>query len=146
MRHSPDKLSNYHSFNPFFRRFEMRKCSSYTLLLASLCLAWSLTNAQGSGSSPAEVSKHPEITEQEKLVPCSECHQQATPEVYEQWFNSSHDPGMVRCSQCHGTYENFKVEPATSVCATCHMDMIEKCPKDQKCWACHRPHSFKRAD
>ncbi|MBU0663755.1 MAG: multiheme C-type cytochrome [Proteobacteria bacterium] len=124
----------------------MRKCSGFTLLLASLCLALICACAQDSGSSPSESIKHPEITEQEKLLPCSECHQQATPEVYEQWFNSLHGIGMVKCYQCHGTYENFKVEPATSVCATCHMDMIEKCPKDQKCWACHTPHSFKRAN
>lgn len=123
----------------------MRKSSSFTLLLASLCLAWSCASAQSSGDSVSNIVHHPEITEQEKLLPCSECHQQTTPEVYEQWFNSSHGIGMVKCYQCHGTYENFKVEPAISDCAVCHIKMVEKCPKDQKCWACHTPHSFKRA-
>jgi hypothetical protein len=122
----------------------MRKFSSFTMLLASLCLTW--TCAQSFGASAPATGKHPEITEQEKLLPCAECHQQATPEVYDQWFNSLHGIGMVKCYQCHGTYENFTVEPAVSVCATCHEKMIAKCPKDKKCWACHIPHSFKQAD
>jgi hypothetical protein len=122
----------------------MRKSTVFTLLLAALCLALTFASAQGSNDSISPIVKHPEITEQEKLLPCSECHQQATPEVYEQWFNSLHGIGMVKCYQCHGTYENFKVEPAVSDCATCHVDMVEKCPQDKKCWACHTPHSFKQ--
>lgn len=123
----------------------MRKSSSFTLLLASLCLALTFTSAQGSKGKPSEAVQHPKITEQEKLIPCFECHQQATPEVYKEWFSSLHGIGMVKCYQCHGTYENFKVEPAVADCATCHADMVDKCPKDKKCWSCHTPHSFKRA-
>ena len=121
----------------------MRKCSRFTLLLASLCLVWSCAGAHGAEGGASQTGKHPEITEQEKLIPCSECHQAATPDVYDQWFNSLHGIGMVKCYQCHGTYENFRVEPAISACAACHEKMINKCPKDRKCWACHIPHSFK---
>ena len=124
----------------------MRTSSRLTLLLASLCLVWTCASALGSEGSASKTGKHPEITEQEKLVACDECHQKATPDIYKQWFDSLHGIGMVKCYQCHGTFENFNVEPAVSVCATCHEKMVEKCPKDQKCWACHKPHSFKRAN
>jgi hypothetical protein len=118
----------------------------FTLLLVSLCLAWGGANVQAAAGAASPTGKHPEITEQEKLTDCAECHQQATPGVYKQWFDSSHGIGMVKCYQCHGTYENFKTTPAISDCAVCHVNMVNKCPKDKPCWACHTPHSFKRAD
>lgn len=124
----------------------MRTSSRFTLLFASLCLVCTCASVQGATSNASNTDKHPEITEQEKLLPCDECHQQATPDVYKQWFASLHGIGMVKCYQCHGTYENFKITPAISACAACHVNMVEKCPKDKPCWACHAPHSFKRAN
>jgi hypothetical protein len=123
----------------------MRKYFRFTLLFASLCLVCACASAEAAKGSTAKTSKHPKITEQEKLIDCAECHQQATPEVYKQWFDSLHGIGMVKCYQCHGTFENFKVTPTVSACASCHANMVEKCPKDKPCWTCHAPHSFKRA-
>lgn len=124
----------------------MQKSFRFTLLLASLCLVCVCASAQAAKSKASQASKHPAVTEQEKLIDCAECHLQATPEVHKQWFDSSHGIGMVKCYQCHGTYENFKKTPAISDCAVCHVNMVEKCPKDKKCWECHTPHLFKRTD
>lgn len=123
----------------------MSKSFRLPLLFAALCLVCTCSAALAAKSKAAKASKHPEITEQEKLMDCAECHLQATPEVHKQWFDSSHGIGMVKCYQCHGTYENFVVTPTMATCATCHVNMIDKCPKDKKCWECHTPHSFKRA-
>ncbi len=124
----------------------MRMNFHLPLLFTFLCLVYTSADAESSVVNKSQTGKHPEITEQEKFLSCDECHQQATPDVYKQWFDSSHGIGMVKCYQCHGTYENFKVTPAISDCATCHVNMVEKCPKDKPCWACHTPHSFKRAN
>jgi len=124
----------------------MKKLFGLNLLLAVFFLLWACAGSENGGMvSEAVASTHPEISEQEKLLPCFECHQEATPEIYEEWFNSLHGIGMVKCYQCHGTYENFKTEPEASDCMVCHADQIEKCPKDKKCWSCHNVHTFKRA-
>lgn len=117
-----------------------------TLPLIALCLLCTCTSVHGAENNASKTGIHPEMTEQEKLLPCDECHQQATPDVYRQWFDSSHGIGMVKCYQCHGTYENLKTTPAISDCAVCHVKMVEKCPKDKPCWSCHIPHSFKPAN
>lgn len=86
---------------------------------------------------------HPELSEDEKLIACSECHKEATPEVYEEWFKSRHGLAMVKCFQCHGTFETFH-EVTRETCRTCHAKAYDNCPKDKMCWECHSPHFFKR--
>ena len=86
---------------------------------------------------------HPELSEQEMLMACSECHREVTPELEKEWFDSVHGIAMVKCYQCHGTFETFVVTPTREDCATCHLDMIDKCSQDKPCWECHVPHSFK---
>lgn len=86
---------------------------------------------------------HPELSEQEMLMACSDCHRETTPEIEKEWFDSVHGIAMVKCYQCHGTFETFKVTPTKEDCATCHLDMLDKCPQDKPCWECHVPHSFK---
>jgi len=123
----------------------MKKLFGFNLLLAVFFLSWVCAGAGDSGSvGVSATSAHPEITEQEKLLPCFECHKEATPEVYNEWFDSLHGIGMVKCYQCHGTYENMKIEPEASDCMVCHVDQIKKCPQDKKCWSCHTAHTFKR--
>lgn len=90
-----------------------------------------------------EKSMHPELTEQEMLVACAECHREATPEVEKEWYDSVHGIAMVKCYQCHGTFETFALTPTKQNCATCHTNMLDKCPQDKNCWECHVPHSFK---
>ncbi|HEB50679.1 MAG TPA: hypothetical protein ENI89_08730 [Desulfobulbus sp.] len=77
-------------------------------------------------------------------IPCSQCHREATPEVYSQWYNSAHGIAMVKCYQCHGTFETFRLTPKRDNCAVCHEKMMQKCPADRACWQCHLPHSFRR--
>ncbi len=85
---------------------------------------------------------HPELTEQEQLIACADCHSEATPEVQKEWFDSVHGIAMVKCYQCHGTFGEFVVTPSKENCATCHADMMDKEP-NTLCWECHVPHSFK---
>ncbi|MCB2180618.1 MAG: multiheme C-type cytochrome [Desulfobulbaceae bacterium] len=86
---------------------------------------------------------HPELTDQQKLIACSECHKSETPDIYDEWYQSLHGIGMVKCYQCHGTFENMAVVPQKSDCAVCHTAAMEKCPADKLCWECHTPHTFK---
>lgn len=87
--------------------------------------------------------QHPELSAQEKLIACADCHREATPEIEQQWHNSVHGIAMVKCYECHGTYETFAVTPSRQTCAVCHADMLKKCPQDRPCWECHVPHTFK---
>lgn len=123
----------------------MKKLFAFNLLLAIFFLLWACAGSENSAMvRNAVAAEHPEISDQEKLLPCSECHKEATPDIYDEWFNSLHGIGMVKCYQCHGTYENMKTEPAASDCMVCHADQIKKCPQDKKCWSCHTAHTFKR--
>lgn len=108
-------------------------------ILAALGLMLlSVTAAAASG----EKAGHPQLSEQEQLMDCADCHKSATPEVEKEWFNSVHGLAMVKCYQCHGTFGEFAVTPKREDCATCHADMLDKEP-NTPCWECHVPHSFK---
>ncbi|WP_456434291.1 cytochrome c3 family protein [Thermosulfuriphilus sp.] len=97
---------------------------------------------QSPAVSQTKVSGHPELSENEKLIACSSCHREVTPEIYEQWYNSVHGLDNVKCFQCHGTYENFRAIPQVSQCSICHMDQFRKMPPDKTCWQCHPAHKF----
>ncbi|MFW5906181.1 MAG: multiheme C-type cytochrome [Desulfobia sp.] len=90
----------------------------------------------------ADRHNHPELSEQDRLIPCQQCHKKVTPEVYKEWYKSDHGIAMVKCYQCHGSFENFRLTPAISACDSCHSDMVEKCPTKKPCWGCHTPHKF----
>jgi len=96
-----------------------------------------------------EKAVHPELTAQEQLIDCAECHRSATPEVEKDWHDSLHGIGMVKCYQCHGTFGDFMVTPTRENCAVCHADKLENHAeklgkaKETACWECHVPHSFK---
>lgn len=95
-------------------------------------------------ASGGEKAGHPDMSEQEMLVACSDCHRDATPEIEKEWYNSVHGIGMVKCYQCHGTFETFVVTPTEQNCAICHTNMAEQKHTEGKvCWECHVPHSFK---
>ena len=115
-----------------------------TILLVIFCLvscqAWHGQHKRlPSGQS---LLAHPELSEQEKLIPCASCHKEVTPEIYAQWYKSRHGLDNVKCFQCHGTYENFQVEPSVGRCASCHAKEVRHSPRDKKCWACHPAHKF----
>ncbi len=89
-----------------------------------------------------KVQAHPELTEQEKLIACSQCHKDVTPEVYEEWYNSVHGIANVKCFQCHGTFEDFHVTPQMKKCEACHAREVEHSPRGRSCWDCHPSHRF----
>lgn len=110
------------------------------LVLALLGLAVLVVTAT---AGDKEKTGHPRLSAQEMLRDCADCHREATPAVEKEWFNSVHGIAMVKCYQCHGTFENFAVTPTKETCGTCHSDMLQKCPQDKPCWECHVPHTFK---
>ena len=109
---------------------------SFAVLAILLCAAAPVT-------ANTETASHPELSEQEMLIACSDCHKESTPDIEQEWYNSVHGIAMVKCYQCHGTFESFKATPTRENCGTCHADRLIKYPGDQPCWECHVPHSFK---
>ncbi|ADW17541.1 hypothetical protein Despr_1378 [Desulfobulbus propionicus DSM 2032] len=87
---------------------------------------------------------HPPLSEQDQYIACDQCHAETTPELHKEWFDSRHGVAMVKCYQCHGTFETFRVTPQPQDCAACHENMMHKCPQDKPCWQCHVPHSFNK--
>jgi len=88
------------------------------------------------------ICKHPKLSPQQKLIACATCHKEVTPNIYKQWYNSGHGLDNVKCFQCHGTYENFRVVPDISTCAACHAKQCAKTVSDKTCWQCHPAHRF----
>jgi uncharacterized paraquat-inducible protein A len=84
---------------------------------------------------------HPMVTEQDKLMPCHECHKTSTPRVYQEWFESVHGIGNVKCYQCHGTFENMQRVPDVNRCAVCHAEAFGH-SENKPCWQCHKAHRF----
>ncbi len=89
-----------------------------------------------------KVQTHPELTEQEKLIACSQCHKDVTPEIYNEWYSSVHGIANVKCFQCHGTFESFHVTPQMKKCEACHAREVAHAPKGRSCWDCHPSHKF----
>lgn len=114
------------------------QCAGFVLALLGLALV-AVTVMAGDG----QTAVHPQLSEQEMLIDCAVCHKEATPQVEQEWFDSVHGIAMVKCYQCHGTFENFQVTPSKETCGTCHADMLNKCPQEKQCWECHVPHAFK---
>lgn len=85
---------------------------------------------------------HVELTEQEMLTPCAECHREVTPEIVDAWFDSSHGIANVKCYQCHGTYEDMERVPDMVRCSFCHADKIDNHGASMACWQCHPAHRF----
>jgi len=117
-------------------------------MIISILLAASAVLGGGSALMAGQEGKavsegHADLTDQQMLIACSDCHQTETPDIYNQWYDSLHGIGMVKCYQCHGTFENLVVVPEKSVCVVCHSAAMEKCPPDKLCWDCHQPHTFK---
>ena len=85
---------------------------------------------------------HPEVSEQEKLMPCFECHKEATPDIEKEWYNSRHGIANVKCYQCHGTFENMEKEPSDDRCYVCHAGAKNHTKPGKACWECHPAHNF----
>ena len=106
------------------------------IMLAALTACTSLQKITGSAG-------HPKLSEQDMLIACSECHQKATPQVYTEWYASTHGLGNVKCYQCHGTYEALQTTPdMAQSCGSCHADKLGAHTGDQTCWECHSAHNF----
>ncbi len=117
----------------------------YHLFFACLVFTF-MAGCAGAGHNQASTSGatgHPALSEQEKLVACSDCHMDVTPDIYKQWFNSRHGLDKVKCFQCHGTFEDMKVSPDETSCAACHNAQFHTTVKGRTCWTCHPEHGFR---
>ena len=98
--------------------------------------------AAGAAIKAVKTEGHPEVSEQEKLTPCFECHKEATPDIEKEWYNSGHGIANVKCYQCHGTFENMKKVPSDDNCYVCHANAKNHTKPGKTCWACHPAHNF----
>lgn len=109
------------------------------------CLAIGLSllafSAEAKKQDVIKRGTHPEVTEQDKLMPCHECHKTSTPKIYQEWFESVHGIGNVKCYQCHGTFENMQRVPDVNRCAVCHAEAFGH-SENKPCWECHKTHRF----
>ncbi len=112
------------------------------MLVITIAMASACTAGASKKATTTKAGTHPELSAQEKLTPCAQCHKDATPEVYKEWFDSVHGIAKVKCYQCHGTYEELKTSPDETHCAACHNAQYQKRPSDRKCWDCHPAHRF----
>lgn len=114
-----------------------------TILPAVFLLSAALAAcAPQNGGTAAAGKGHPPLSEQDQLVACADCHRKATPEIAREWFDSSHGVAMVKCYQCHGTFEGLRTTPSLDACAICHSGQFEHAG-GKKCWECHPSHGFK---
>ena len=117
----------------------MKKQVLMALALVTLVALAACSNMQVTSAKEG----HSTLSEQEMLIACSECHQKVTPTVYNEWYDSTHGIGQVKCYQCHGTYENLRVSPdMIQSCGACHTDKLGDHTGKQTCWECHDVHSF----
>jgi hypothetical protein len=100
------------------------------------------TQAPPAPAKQGVAADHPQLTAQEMLVACNECHMEATPDLYAEWYGSTHGIGFVKCYQCHGTFEQMMTTPRNSDCAVCHAGMLGEHTGSQACWQCHPAHTF----
>ena len=109
-----------------------------------------LTGFIVAGSGLALADQHPVPPNVIQNLPpqqqqCRVCHQQTTPETYQEWAKSKHFVANVRCFQCHGTFEDFHKTPPIEKCAACHYNEVETMQQKApgfKCWTCHTAHVF----
>ncbi len=126
----------------------MRKWSLMLIfVLSAVLVACSTTTSTAKKGAPGptakvQVDQHPPLSQQEKLVPCSQCHKDVTPNVYKEWYASLHGLDNVKCFQCHGTFEDFHVTPPIMKCEACHAQQVEKMKVKKACWECHPAHGF----
>lgn len=126
------------------RRRTVKKREGIISAVLSLVFIGTLLMAVSVIAGDKDKVVHPELSEQEMLVSCADCHKEATPEIEKEWYDSVHGIAMVKCYQCHGTFETFQVTPPQSNCETCHVAMADKKhTEDKPCWECHVPHLFK---
>ncbi len=119
-----------------------KQISRLCMLFIAIVMVCACAAGTSKKATAMKTGGHPELSAQEKLTPCATCHKDATPEVYNQWYDSVHGIANVKCYQCHGTYEDLKASPDETNCAACHSAQYQKRPKDKKCWDCHPAHHF----
>ncbi len=92
-----------------------------------------------------EDDEHTEIDEEMANMTCVECHQEYSPEVTENWFDSKHGMNNVKCFVCHGDLEEtFVLHPKPDRCIGCHADQVSSLAHDsmaaKDCFSCHDGH------
>ncbi len=81
---------------------------------------------------------------------CYECHKLHTPRIAQNWYESKHGFGLMKCFVCHGQPDGkgsvpFAVVPdVKTVCRKCHEPAMKRMEKkfgiDPDCYTCHPFH------
>ncbi|RMD99232.1 MAG: hypothetical protein D6814_05965 [Calditrichaeota bacterium] len=103
----------------------------------------SARNVQSPLKHKAIDEKHPEV---DFSISCYECHTEATPEITQQWHNSTHGKVNIKCFICHGDGEQeFSAKPTTDRCLACHSRQEVDFSKTEasSCFSCHNGHTLK---
>ncbi|MBC8215683.1 MAG: hypothetical protein H8E64_04130 [Candidatus Marinimicrobia bacterium] len=76
---------------------------------------------------------------------CTECHEEETPDIFEDWAISGHGAMNYGCYICHGdgTIE-FYPEPSIDGCTSCHESAAGHLMRVENdgCFECHDGHSL----
>ena len=98
----------------------MKKLGFVGILALVIAAGWAIV---GTAENPA---LHPEVEGAVTADACDVCHQDVTPAVYKNWYNSDHGMMNVKCFVCHGsTGDDFSTKPGLDRCVGCHADHVE---------------------
>ncbi len=115
------------------------------VLVGAGSLILGLLPGTGGALFAAEGTNHPEIDDDEALMPCQVCHIDVSEDVVNEWWTGPHGKFNVKCFVCHGALQdNFNAKPGTDFCISCHQDQVEAMTndfmKDKDCFSCHPQH------
>jgi hypothetical protein len=134
---------------PEFSNFRRVIAVMTTLLLLALPVAAQKSSAKKKAApkktQAAVKSTHPPVDT--SIQECRECHESATPQVWEEWLQSAHGLNGVLCFVCHGsTGADFVRVPAAERCAGCHSVQVDSLNnqfmKGKSCFSCHPAHAL----
>ena len=112
------------------------------IIMISCCPTEATTAIPGPTTVQAAIM-HP--AEDFSSVSCSECHADATPDIYTAWKESGHGKMDYGCYICHGDgVVEFHPMASTEGCVSCHSNNESHLARHEYegCFDCHNAHSL----
>ncbi len=117
------------------------------VMAAAVCAALMLGQSWSNAAQYQRI-KHLDIPD--SAGDCYECHKKVTPRLAQDWLESKHGVGLMKCFVCHGNPDNkgsvpFQVNPDPQVvCRKCHEPAMKKMEQQYgikpDCNQCHPYH------
>jgi hypothetical protein len=114
-----------------------------SILVAGVFITGFLNNTQPGNKNISLQDKHPEV---DWTLGCAECHEETTPEIFEQWSQSRHGDVGFGCYICHGDgTEEFYSKGNDERCSGCHAEQEVSFENSgmESCFDCHNGHTLK---